>query len=85
MLKKSILVSCFSFTLLAGNLSAPAYIAYGADTSAILTSDLDDIVITPMAEQTEWRYRVVNGDLQQRLWSITWGKWLTEWEWVFPK
>lgn len=34
------------------------------------------------AEQTEWRYRVVDGKLQKRLWSLTYGKWLTEWEWV---
>ena len=84
MLKKTLLISCFSLTLLAGNLSTPAYIAYGADASAVLTSDFDDTRITPMAEQTEWMYRVVNGDLQKRLWSITWGKWLTEWEWVLP-
>lgn len=85
MLKKTLLVSCFSFTLLVGNLSAPAYIAYGADTAAFVSKgDMDEIVIRPMAEQTEWMYRVVDGDLQKRLWSITWGKWLTEWEWVFP-
>ncbi|MCQ4935136.1 MULTISPECIES: hypothetical protein [Anaerotignum] len=85
MLKKTLLISCFSLTLLAGNLSTPAYIAYGADTTGVLTSDLDDIVITPMAEQTEWRYRLVDGDWQKRLWSLTYGKWLTEWEWIIPR
>lgn len=84
MLKKTLLISCFSLTLLAGNLSAPAYVAYGADTADFVSRDMDEIVIRPMAEQTEWMYRVVNGDLQKRLWSITWGKWLTEWEWVLP-
>lgn len=39
-----------------------------------------DVVI--FAEQTEWRFRVVDGRLQRRLWSLTWGKWLTEWEFV---
>ncbi len=34
------------------------------------------------AEETEWHYRVVDGKLQKRLWSITYAKWLTEWEWV---
>ncbi len=34
------------------------------------------------AEETEWRYRVVDGKLQKRLWSITYGVWLTDWEWV---
>lgn len=31
------------------------------------------------AEQTEWRYRVYNGQKQKRLWSITNECWLTEW------
>lgn len=33
-------------------------------------------------EETEWKYRVVDGKLQKRLWSITQNKWLTDWEWV---
>lgn len=33
------------------------------------------------AEETEWYYRVVNNYyVQRRLWSITYGYWLTEWE-----
>ncbi len=71
MLKKIILVSSFSLTLLAGNLSAPAYVAYGADTTAIVSSDLDEIIISPMAEQTEWMYRNVGDKIQRRLWSLT--------------
>ena len=35
------------------------------------------------AEETEWYYRVNNGVLEKRLWSITYGKWLTEWEPVY--
>lgn len=31
------------------------------------------------AEQTEWRYRVYNGQPQKRLWSITYERWLTDW------
>lgn len=34
---------------------------------------------TPMAEETVWYTRVYNGQLQKRLWSITEGKWLTDW------
>ena len=29
---------------------------------------------------TEWQYRVFNGKYQKRLWSITYNKWMTEWE-----
>ncbi|KAF5059423.1 hypothetical protein DSECCO2_336060 [anaerobic digester metagenome] len=83
MLKKILLASCFSFTLLASNLSTPAYVAYGADTTAIISSDMDEIVIRPMAEQTEWRYRDVGDKIQRRLWSLTYGKWLTDWEYFY--
>ena len=34
------------------------------------------------AVETEWYYRIYNGRLQQRLWSITDQKWLTDWEYV---
>lgn len=32
------------------------------------------------AEETEWYYRRYDGRIQKRLWSITRGIWLTEWE-----
>lgn len=38
----------------------------------------------PRAEETQWYYRVFNGKKQMRLWSITEGKWLTEWIDVNP-
>ncbi|MCL2437073.1 MAG: hypothetical protein FWD00_03430 [Clostridiales bacterium] len=38
--------------------------------------------IMPLTEQFEWRYRVHNGRLQRRLWSLTWGVWRTDWEYV---
>ncbi len=40
-------------------------------------------VIVPFKEETQWYYRVVDGRLQRRLWSNTYNKWLTDWEWVF--
>ncbi len=30
-------------------------------------------------EETEWYYRINNGHYEKRLWSITYGKWLTDW------
>ncbi len=45
-----------------------------------INSTNGDVVI--FAEETEWYFRVVDGRLQRRLWSITWGKWLTEWEFI---
>lgn len=35
--------------------------------------------IEQRVEQTEWVYRYYNGKLQRRLWSITYGEWLTDW------
>ena len=32
------------------------------------------------AEEVVWYYRNYNGRLQKRLWSVTYGKWLTDWE-----
>lgn len=31
------------------------------------------------AEQTVWFFRNNNGILEKRLWSLTYGKWLTDW------
>lgn len=35
--------------------------------------------VSPRAEETEWVYRIYNGYLQKRLWSLTRGIWLTDW------
>ncbi|MDE6977666.1 MAG: hypothetical protein K2P13_11875 [Lachnospiraceae bacterium] len=35
--------------------------------------------ILPHAEETEWHYRLVDGKWQKRLWSVTYGVWLTDW------
>lgn len=35
--------------------------------------------IVVYAVQTQWYYRVYNGQAQKRLWSITYGYWLTDW------
>ena len=36
--------------------------------------------IMPLAEEVEWYYRYNSeGVLQKRLWSITYGYWLTDW------
>jgi hypothetical protein len=39
----------------------------------------DNTIITPQAEETEWAYRKLDGKYQKRLWSITYGYWLTDW------
>ncbi|MEA5095296.1 MAG: hypothetical protein VB128_10100 [Sedimentibacter saalensis] len=78
---KNLLIRCFAISLLAILLStvySPEYSAYAAE-STIYTKDGGAVI---QAEETEWKYRVLDGKLQRRLWSITYARWLTDWEWV---
>lgn len=59
---------------LIGSVSAAGHPGAGALATARAVTQ-----VTPRAEQTEWRHRIVNGQWQKRLWSITEGKWLTDW------
>ena len=47
--------------------------------SAKVIFEVNNESISSKAEQTIWRYRTHNGKREQRLWSITYGKWLTDW------
>lgn len=40
--------------------------------------------VMPYTEQTEWVFRINNGNWEKRLWSYTYGKWLTDWIYVGP-
>lgn len=40
--------------------------------------------IQPRAEETKWYNRIHNGNIEKRLWSITYSKWLTDWIIVGP-
>ena len=42
----------------------------------ISTSNIED---NSRAEETCWYYRTYDGMFQKRLWSITYGYWLTDW------
>ena len=39
----------------------------------------NDSGISVQSETVRWYYRMNNGVLEMRLWSITYQKWLTEW------
>ena len=53
-------------------------VALDADSQVICASQQEDQIM-PYAEETTWYLRVVDGQLQKRLWSNTRGIWLTEW------
>jgi len=72
-----LMVSLFWVCPIAG--STPDVYA-ASETESFIESSGEEIV--PFGEQTEWVYRVVDGRLQMRLWSITYGIWRTEWLWV---
>lgn len=40
--------------------------------------------VSPLADETVWKYRMNNGVLEKRLWSNTYNKWLTDWIVVEP-
>ena len=49
--------------------------------AAVLQSKETEIIAEEVqrAEQTEWYYRINNGVLEKRLWSVTYLRWLTDW------
>lgn len=54
-------------------------------TSALAAPNVPDLSQTQAesntarAEQTQWKYKYVNGVFCKRLWSVTYNRWLTEW------
>ncbi|HCX62229.1 hypothetical protein [Sedimentibacter sp.] len=77
-LKKSFARFLSLTLLMVTALLSTGYTAYAQKINIDSTSG--DVVI--FAEETQWYFRTVDGRIQKRLWSITWGKWLTEWEFV---
>ena len=48
--------------------------------SQVTTYSIEEI--KPYAEESKWYYRDVNGRQQKRLWSRTYGYWITDWIWA---
>lgn len=63
--------------VLCANIAATTSLAKEAATTPAQSSESQ--VYSPMVEETEWVYRIYNGVYQKRLWSLTYGKWLTDW------
>jgi len=74
MIKKTLLTA---LCLIALTFSTPTSV-YAAGLTPIAISEQGDVA--PAAEQTQWVFRVnEDGVIQKRLWSITYGVWLTDW------
>lgn len=73
----------FSFLLTLTILLTLSSVALAECLEAPDGSDVEIIAVEPgeqmRAEETAWYFRVLNGIVQKRLWSLTYGRWLTDW------
>ena len=78
-MKKAIyvLLTCATLTLSLPSLPVSAMAAAPVET-AVTTIDAAENTIARKAI-TEWRYKVINGQLYKRLYDTTHEKWLTDW------
>ena len=54
-----------------------AVVGFAQDTKEAPSTESTNI--QTRVEETGWFYKVENGVLYKRLWSYTWGVWLTNW------
>lgn len=74
---KKFLVSCAITVAAVSAVASP--LALAESPSANVTT-LSKQSISPKAEETKVYYRTLsNGQVQYRIWSVTQGKWLTDW------
>lgn len=63
-------------------------IAFADKIEAPDGSDIEIVAVKPgdpsKPEETMWYFRVVDGIMQMRLWSLTYRRWLTDWIIVGP-
>lgn len=71
-----ILILCFSFTF-----PATAFAEYTVPPDV---TPVEESYAQPYTEETKWVTRIHNGNLEARLWSITYNKWLTDWIIIGP-
>ncbi len=76
------LISTILVFVLFTSFSVTAY-ADVTSTEPIPTDETNSEIM-PLAEEREWFYRNNNGMVEKRLWSYTYGKWLTDWIVVGP-
>lgn len=85
MKKISLNKSMILLLLMVSSIITPGDTIYASQGNVQIPFENSKIVndsIEPMYEKTVWYYRTVNGRQQRRLWSLTTGTWLTNWEWV---
>lgn len=69
-------ITCFFLLILILN-------AMPVETHSVSQSTISKSkIIEPQAEKISWYYRDVPGGKQKRLWSRTYGHWITDWIWL---
>ena len=74
-MKKTLIATLLVLAMMVSGLSVLA----AAAEAPVPPTQAEDGGIAPHTEETVWYTRVHNGVLQKRLWSITYGRWLTDW------
>lgn len=73
------IVSLLMSLVLFVSLTVPAFADFVNDSmqdeTVVVSSDTGGTRL----EETEWYYRIADGLFQKRLWSLTYGYWLTDW------
>lgn len=72
-------IQIFSICLVASTLFAVTPVAAATEIQPSTTVTPYGEQATPRTEETVWVTREYNGKKQMRLWSLTRGKWLTDW------
>lgn len=80
-MKKLVSVICVCLILFSANGSVHADSVMHSSLQNLTNGTKVMYEIQTRSEAKEWRYRFVNHKSQKRLWSITYQKWLTDWEW----
>ena len=79
---KKRLFACLFAVLMALSFVVPVMATEAVATTVVYTpvEQVDPITeIIPFNEQTRIYFRNNGGVLQFRVWSITWGRWITDW------
>ncbi len=73
------LISLIIALVLCLSLAVPAFAEKTDAANGEYTMSAENPGEQGRAEETEWIIRWADGLIQQRLWSITYGVWLTDW------
>lgn len=76
-------VACVFVIVMALSFAVPVLAADAAVAEPLnLVLEQENVEVTPFNEMTQIYFRWHNGNLQFRVWSITNGRWITDWLYV---